>query len=134
MSRHTDDRHRWTDPRTRATDDIATARSLPVTSVVQTSPDQVSVVSGGVTVAQADVVAGPQVVVRIWTASHALTTETREELVRSAFAHESLVPRQRVLATLPHEDSELIAELRTHLTVTASRVAGATCLLEGHVT
>lgn len=133
MTRQTDDRHRWTDPRTRATDTIATAEDLPVTSVSLTGPDQVSVVRGGVTVAQADVVAGPQVVVRFWEATHALTTEDRVELVRRAFAHESLAPRQPVLATLPHEDSELIAELRNHVTVTSTRVAGATCLVEGHV-
>ena len=133
MTSENDDRHRWTDPRTRATDALATDGALPVATVSMTGPDQVTVVSGGVTVAQADVVAGPQVVVRFWVSAHALTADTRGELVRTAFTHASLAPRQRVLATLPHEDAGLIAELRSHLSVTSTRVAGSTCLLEGLV-
>jgi hypothetical protein len=134
MTRQPDDRHRWTDPRTRATDSIATGESAPTSSVTMTSPDQVSVVSGGVTVAQADVVPGPQVVLRFWVAGHSLTPETRRELVRTAFAHDALVPRQRVLATVPQAENDLVAELHNHVTVTSTHVAGATCLVEGHVT
>ncbi|CAB4925788.1 MAG: hypothetical protein F2825_08740 [Actinobacteria bacterium] len=134
MTRQTDDRHRWTDPRTRATDSLATGESAPTSSVTLTGPDQVTVVSGGVTVAQADVVPGPQVVLRFWVASHSLTADTRAELLRTAFSHAALVPRQRVLATVPHEESDLVAALHDHLTVTSTHVAGATCLVEGHVT
>lgn len=133
MTRQTDDRHRWADPRTRATDTIATAETRPVTTVSLTGPDQVTVVSGGVTVAQADVVPGPQVVVRFWVTSHALSADTRGELLRTAFGHASLVSRQRVLATVPQQEGALVAELADHLAVTRTHVAGATCLVEGHV-
>ncbi len=134
MTRQTDDLHRWTDPGTRATDTLATGESVPTSSVTLTGPDQVTVVSGGVTVAQADVVPGPQVVLRFWVASHSLTPDTRAELVRTAFSHGALVPRQRVLVTVPHEEVDLLAVLHDHVTVTRAHVAGATCLVEGHVT
>ncbi len=131
---HEHDRHRWTDPRTRATDAVGTDGALPTGTVTRTGPDQVTVVSGGVTVAQADVVVeDAQVVVRFWVAARSLSPDTRDELVRTAFAHESLPPRQRVLATVPHEDCGLLEQLRQILTVTSSHVAGATCLLEGRV-
>ena len=131
---HDQERHRWTDPRTRATDVLGTGTGSPEGTVTRTGPDQVTVVSGGVTVAQADVVVeDDQVVVRFWVAARSLSPATRDELVRTAFAHRSLQPRQRVLATLPHEDGGLLGELHRVLTVTNSHVAGATCLVEGHV-
>jgi hypothetical protein len=93
----------------------------------------VTVESGGRAVAQADVVPGGQVVVRFWTTAHSLTDATRPELVRVAFEHAALGPRQPVLASVPQEDSGLISELRSRVAVTASHVAGVTCLIEGRV-
>ncbi len=107
--------------------------SSPARTVSVTGPDQVSVVSEGRAVAQADVVPGPRVVLHFWADANSLTGADCTELVRAAFAHASLRPQQRVLATVPQEESGLIVELRNRVTVTDSHVAGVTCLLEGRV-
>jgi hypothetical protein len=53
------------------------------------------------------------------------------EMTRVAFAHQALRPRRPVLAAVPHEQSEVLDEIRSHIRDAHTHVAGVTCLVEG---
>lgn len=67
-----------------------------------------------------------------FTVSHGhLPATARRNLLEQAFRLPELnKPRQRVLATIPLGDAELLQGLRTRLAGVQSRAAGATCLVE----
>ncbi|SSC26096.1 Hypothetical protein KLENKIAIHU_4926, partial [Klenkia terrae] len=55
------------------------------------------------------------------------------ELARGAFAHPALEPDRTVAVSLPQGEVDVLAEVRRHLWVVQTHVAGATCLVEGRV-
>jgi hypothetical protein len=57
----------------------------------------------------------------------------RGELTRRVFEHPALRARRSVVAALPQGQSEVLQELRSRVADARTHVAGATCLLEGHV-
>lgn len=60
-----------------------------------------------------------------------LPGDLRTELTRTAFEHPALHPQRPVSVALPHREVEVLREARAHLANPSTRVAGATCLLEG---
>lgn len=75
---------------------------------------------------------GDRVVVEFWT-SPGVPQDLRVRLARLTFRDTALRARRPVLVCLPAGDSVLLTEVRTHLAGACSRVAGATCLVEGRV-
>jgi hypothetical protein len=65
--------------------------------------------------------------------SEGVPRQVRAELARRVFAHPALRARRSVVAALPQGQSEVLQELRTRVADARTHVAGATCLLEGHV-
>jgi hypothetical protein len=74
-----------------------------------------------------------RLMLEFWTASPALPVELRRELVRQAFTHPAVRPGREVLACTPTGDSEVLTAVRDRVSGARSRVAGATCLVEGTV-
>jgi hypothetical protein len=54
-------------------------------------------------------------------------------LTSMAFEHPSLGPQRWVSAAFPHRETDVLLEMRSHVAVTSTRVAGTTCLLDGRV-
>jgi hypothetical protein len=99
-----------------------------------TSTSGVVATTGHGPVAQALVTEhGEQVVVELWTALGPLPAPVRAGLVAEAFAHPAVRTRRPVLAVVPRGDSDLLDAVRTRVGGASSRVAGVTCLIEGHV-
>lgn len=101
---------------------------------VLTSAGGVAVTTPGGLVAGARVeTQGQRVVLEFWTSTAGLPQQLRRDLVGSAFGHPAVRPRTPVLVCAPTGDSEVLSAVRRHVAVTGSRVAGATCLVEGAV-
>jgi hypothetical protein len=62
-----------------------------------------------------------------------LPRELRTRLTTMAFEHPAVRHHRPVSAAIPHRETEVLLELRSHLDDASTRVAGATCLLEGRV-
>ncbi|MFQ1002403.1 hypothetical protein [Modestobacter sp. SSW1-42] len=75
---------------------------------------------------------GPAVQLVFWV-DEGLPRELRTRLARTAFSHPAVRPQRPVSVALPHGETEVLSEVRGHLADPAVHVAGATCLLEGHV-
>jgi hypothetical protein len=54
-------------------------------------------------------------------------------LTSSVFDHPAMRSHRPVLATLPHGEPQVLAELCSHLCDVRTYVAGSTCLLDGRV-
>lgn len=54
-------------------------------------------------------------------------------LTSAVFDHPAMYGRRQVLATLPHGEPQVLAELCRHLRDVRTYVAGSTCLLDGRV-
>jgi hypothetical protein len=89
--------------------------------------------SGRVPVAHVEVqVRGPRVDLLFWV-DERLPRELHTRLTRSAFEHPAVRPHRPVTVALPHRETDVLLEARSHLADASTRVAGATCLLEGRV-
>jgi hypothetical protein len=75
---------------------------------------------------------GPRVDLVFWV-DERLPGELRTRLTRSAFEHPALRTDRAVTVALPHRETDVLLEARTHLADSSTRVAGATCLLDGRV-
>ncbi|MCW2576065.1 MAG: hypothetical protein JWR66_2095 [Modestobacter sp.] len=62
-----------------------------------------------------------------------LPSELYTRLTSMAFEHPSLGPQRWVSAAFPHRETDVLLEMRSHVAVTSTRVAGTTCLLDGRV-
>jgi hypothetical protein len=65
--------------------------------------------------------------------SDTVPRQVRSQLARQVFQHPALRPRRPVTAALPYGQTDVLEELRSHVTDTHTHVAGVTCLLEGRV-
>ena len=100
---------------------------------VRPSPSGAVVTTSGRPLAEGRVEdAGDRVVVHFWT-SPGLPPQLRVRLVGLTFGHPALRPRRPVLVCVPAGDSEVLTEARAHLAGARSRIAGATCLVEGQL-
>jgi hypothetical protein len=75
---------------------------------------------------------GPRVDLVFWV-DERLPRELHTRLTRSAFEHPAVRPHRPVTVALPQREVDVLLEARTHVADAATRVAGATCLLEGRV-
>lgn len=57
----------------------------------------------------------------------------RTRLTSKVFEHPALRPHRPLSVGLPRGETEVLREVRSHMADSSTRVAGATCLLEGHV-
>src|SRR4051812_20014628 len=89
--------------------------------------------SGRVPVAHVEVREhGPRVDLVFWVDGR-LPRELHTRLTSSAFAPPAVRSHRPVTVALPPRQTDLLLEARTHVAEATTRVAGATCLLEGRV-
>jgi hypothetical protein len=69
----------------------------------------------------------------VFWADERLPRELHTRLTRSAFQHPALRRHRAVTVALPHRETDVLLEARRHLADASTRVAGATCLLDGRV-
>jgi hypothetical protein len=62
-----------------------------------------------------------------------LPHEVCARLTSMAFEHPALSPQRPVSAAFPHRETGVLLEVRSHVAEASTRVAGATCLLDGRV-
>src|SRR5918995_1623691 len=58
-----------------------------------------------------------------------LPRDLRTRLARTVFGHPALQHERPVSAALPHRETDVLVELRSHVADATTHVAGATCLL-----
>lgn len=99
-----------------------------------TSRTGVAVMSETGRLAEAHVVEEPErVVVDFRPTVPGLPADIGACLVRQAFAHPAVRAHRAILVTLPRGESAVLERVLAHLEGARSRVAGVTCLVEGHV-
>ena len=74
-----------------------------------------------------------RVVVDFWADSTDLPADIGAQLVSQAFAHPAVRAHRQILVALPRGESNVLEQVRAHLDDAQARVAGVTCLVEGHV-
>jgi hypothetical protein len=62
-----------------------------------------------------------------------LPHELRTDLTRTVFDHPALRPCRPVSVAWPHRQTDVLQEVRRHVPDARIHVAGATCLLDGHI-
>jgi hypothetical protein len=76
---------------------------------------------------------GDEVGIEFWADSVDAPSELRVQLVEGAFTHPAVRPNRSVIVSVPRGDTTVIAEARRHVRGSQAWVAGATCLIRGHV-
>ena len=76
---------------------------------------------------------GDEVGIEFWTDSVNAPGELRVQLVKRAFTHPVVRPDRPVIVSVPRGDTTVITEARRHVSDGRAWVAGATCLIRGHV-